>query len=119
MNTSYLIRMVVGVISDMRYFLFILFITILAFGDSFLSISLGNVADSKDENGNDLRFVNNFFESLLFTYRIILGDFDTNSVGNVAVPLVLMFFVLCTLMNMIIMLNLLISIISHSFRKVN
>jgi hypothetical protein len=41
-KTGYLIRMIVEVMKDMRVFLLLLLITILAFGDSFLRLSLGN-----------------------------------------------------------------------------
>ena len=41
-NTGYLIRMIIEVIKDMQYFFLVLLITIAAFGDSFLRISLGN-----------------------------------------------------------------------------
>lgn len=41
-KTGYLIRMIVEVIYDMGVFLLLLLITVLAFGDSFLRISLGN-----------------------------------------------------------------------------
>ena len=40
--TGYLIRMIVLVIVDMKSFLLVLTITIVAFGDSFLSLSLAN-----------------------------------------------------------------------------
>ena len=60
-----------------------------------------------------------FTDSLLFTYRLILGDWDTEKFGDVAVPLVWLLFLLCTLFNMIVMLNLLIAIISESFARVN
>ena len=41
-QTGYLIRMIIEVGADMGIFLFLLFITILAFGDSFLRLSMGN-----------------------------------------------------------------------------
>jgi len=50
---------------------------------------------------------------------MVLGDFDTNAFGAVAVGYVWILFFLCTLFNMIIMLNLLIAIISESFAAVN
>jgi hypothetical protein len=50
---------------------------------------------------------------------MVLGDFDTNAFGTVAVGYVWILFFLCTLFNMIIMLNLLIAIISESFAEVN
>jgi hypothetical protein len=55
---------------------------------------------------------------------MILGSFDTRddfslNLGTVAVPYVTIMFVLCTVLNMIIMLNLLISIISEVFATIN
>jgi len=41
-TTNYLIRMTIEVIQDMRPFLIILLITVIAFGDSFLAISNAN-----------------------------------------------------------------------------
>ncbi len=44
-STGYLIRMIVEVIYDMGIFLFILLVTLCAFGDTFLRLSLGNKED--------------------------------------------------------------------------
>jgi hypothetical protein len=41
-KTSYLIHLIIQVLADMRYFLLILFIPIVAFGDAFLSIAQQN-----------------------------------------------------------------------------
>lgn len=49
---------------------------------------------------------------------MILGDFDTSKFGEVAQPLVMILFILCTIFNMIVMLNLLIAIISDSYARV-
>lgn len=49
---------------------------------------------------------------------MILGDFDTGAFGEVATPMVWILFLLCTIFNMIVMLNLLIAIISETFAKV-
>lgn len=54
-----------------------------------------------------------------YIYRMVLGDFDTGAFGNVAVAYVWILFILCTVFNMIIMMNLLIAIISESFEKIN
>jgi len=48
-NTSYLIRMIICVIIDMKTFLLILFVTIAAFGDSFYAISKANPNDESGE----------------------------------------------------------------------
>ena len=110
-NTGYLIRMIIEVIYDMRSFLLVLLITIAAFGDSMLTISQGN-----DEKNH---FIFGFIDALTYTYRLILGDWDTEHFGDVAVPLVWILFLLCTVFNLIVMLNLLIAIISESFARVN
>ncbi|CDW71666.1 wd-40 repeat protein [Stylonychia lemnae] len=111
-RTGYLIRMIFEVISDMRYFFIVLLITIVAFGDSFLKIANANQDTEK-------RFTTGFIDSIIFTYKMILGDFETDKFGDVAVSLAMTLFLLCTIFNMIVMLNLLIAIISESFARVN
>lgn len=66
-----------------------------------------------------MRFTTGFADAWLYTYRMILGDFDTGEFGTVALFLVWFLFFICTVFNMIIMLNLLIAIISESFAKIN
>lgn len=110
-NTSYLIRMIIEVIYDMKAFMLVWLISILAFSDSFLGLSLANPPDTK--------FIMGFIDSFTFTYRLILGDWDTKDFGNVALPLVWILFLLCTIFNLIVMLNLLIAIISETFSRVN
>ena len=41
-STGYLIRMIVEVVKDMRYFFLVLLITVAAFGDSFSNIAVAN-----------------------------------------------------------------------------
>ena len=103
--------MVIIVVSEMRIFLLILFITIVAFGDSLLKLASAN------DPGED-RFVDSFPGAIFFTYNLILGDWDTDKMGKVAMPLVYALHVLCTLLNMVVMLNLLISIIGESFSRI-
>lgn len=110
-NTGYLIRMIIQVCYDMRHFFLVLLITIIAFSDSFLSLSLANTSD-------ETQFVKTLPESIVYTYRLILGDWDTENFGEVSTLLVWTLFLLCTIFNMIVMLNLLIAIISESFAQV-
>jgi hypothetical protein len=105
--------MIIEVVYDMRSFLLVLLVTIAAFGNSMLVLSLGNSPDSEQ------RFIGGFVESLTFTYRLVLGDWDTGAFGETAVPLVWILFLLCTIFNMIVMMNLLIAIISETFARVN
>lgn len=50
---------------------------------------------------------------------MVLGDFATDEFGEVATPLAWILFLVFTIFNMIVMLNLLIAIISDSYAKVN
>lgn len=109
-TTGYLIRIIIEVVVDMRHFLFILLLTFVAFGDAMYNINTSN----KDVFIND-----GYVGSILYVYRMVLGDFDTSAFGSVAVPYMWVLFLLCTVFNMIIMLNLLIAIISESFARIN
>lgn len=109
--TRYYIRTITEVISKMKYFLALLLLTIIAFGDSMRQISTSNPEGKDFINGT-------FLTSIAFIYRMVLGDFDTNNFGEVAVPAVWILFILCTVFNMIIMMNLLIAIISDAFAEV-
>jgi uncharacterized membrane protein len=80
------------------------------FSDTYLTISNGNIPEE--------RFVTSFTDSIIYVYRIILGDFNVEEFGYVAVPLCYALFIICTIFNTIVMLNLLIAIISESFSNV-
>lgn len=109
-GTGFYIRMITEVIIDMKHFFGILLICIIGFSDAFYSLSIGN--DEAD------RFIHTPIDAILFTYRMILGDFDSSAFGSVAMEMVWLLFIFCTLFNMIIMLNLLIAIISESYAKI-
>lgn len=106
---GYLIRAIVQVVADMLPFLGVLFLTMFAFGEAFYQISLGN-----EESFIDAGWAGPI-NAVVFIYNICLGDFDLRGMSGRVPGLVLLFFLACTLFNMIIMLNLLIAIISKSF----
>lgn len=129
-STGYLIRIIVSVCVDMRYFLFILFLTIMAFGDALRAISTSNLPQNQ--------FIVYWWQSFAYVYRMILGDFsvdptvlpggpvvqDSYSDPNTGLGLIAPYFTMglfymSTVLNMIIMLNLLIAIISDSFSRIN
>lgn len=107
---GYLTRLIIIVINDMKTFLFVMFFTIVAFSDSLLTLSNGN-----HENE---RFVTSYGDSIIYTYRIILGDFNVEDFDGCGTAVVYALFILCTLFNTIVMLNLLIAIISETFSHV-
>ena len=94
----------------MRHFLLLLLLTFMAFGEAMNSISKAN----KDP-------FTGYLGGFGYVYRMVLGDFSTDEegFGTVAVTYMWILFILCTLFNMIIMMNLLIAIISESFANIN
>jgi hypothetical protein len=82
-----MIKMIIEVVVDMRYFLLILFLTVMGFGEAFLALS-----NSNDEAGQFIT-PNNFWISWKFSYLMILGVFDTTAFGtNDTVHLVNIYF---------------------------
>ena len=104
---GHLIRMIGQVFADMRFFMVILFVLIIAFSDAFYSES-----NSLPE---DDRYIGNFFFAITFSYETALGALETDNFQGF-VPWLLFFAV--TIFNLIVMLNLLIAIISETFDKV-
>jgi hypothetical protein len=105
---SYLIRMIINVISDMIPFLVVLLFAMIAFADAFYAISLASQEP----------FIESFTMSVIYIYNMCLGAYE-NEYGDVAPTFAYIMFLLCTLFNMIVMFNLLIAIISETFANVN
>lgn len=102
----------------------------MAFGDSLRAMSTSNLPQHI--------FIEYWWQSFAYVYRMILGDFSTeetvleggpiiqdnysspnNGLGKLAPYFTWAIFYLCTVLNVIIMLNLLIAIISESFQRIN
>jgi hypothetical protein len=115
--TSYLIRIVVSVVWDMVTFLGVLLVVILAFSDTFYTLSnYYRNGDGDFEEGSAEPFVNSYTEAFMLAYRFALGDFEGFEPNSSYVGYIL--FVLSTLFALIVMLNLLIAIISDSYARV-
>jgi hypothetical protein len=111
-HTGYLIRIIIDVMDDMKYFLLILLLTITAFGDAMYQVSSSNKPGSNFIEGG-------LWSGVIYEYLTALGNFDTSNFGTISVFYVWTIFLISTVVNMIIMLNLLIAIISVSFDKIN
>ena len=110
-STGYLIRMIVEVTYEMRSFIFILLITIIALGDSMLSIA-------HVQRGENTLPITNFFEAAGYSYEIAIGGFDTGSLGDEMYLFVYILFLVNTIFNTIVMLNLLIAIMMEAYTKI-
>lgn len=106
--TGYLIRSIIHVCIDMRSFILILFLTLMAFGEAIEAIS-----ESSEEP------FTGYLKGIGYTYTMILGGFDVSHFdGAVATGFLWFLFITCSILVMIIMLNLLIAIVSDSFEEV-
>lgn len=115
---GYLIRLIVVVIEDMIIFLNVFLFTIIMFSDTLLTIAAGNEGRYYDDGSAVEPFVTSTIGSIIYTYRITLGDFDVDEFGVCLTFMVYTLFLACTVFNTIMMLNLLIAIISESFTNV-
>lgn len=79
-ETGYLIRMIMEVISDMRYFMLVMLITICAFGNATLVLVTGYPESAVGDDGvaYDPRFISSWIGCVKYTYEVILGGFDTS-----------------------------------------
>lgn len=118
-STGYYIHMIVQVVIDMTQFFFIFSIVVLAFGHANYIISKndGEGVDGDDKEIGQVPFLS----VVISTYRTCIGDVQGDGINDGAMysPNIGWFFlVLCTLVVLIVFLNLLISIIGSTFGKV-
>ena len=113
-GTGYLITLILEVIQDMRFFVAVITVTLLAFTSTFFILS----TTSETDESIDLIGLS-YLNSASSTYQLLLGQFDTSSFNAKQLPLTWAFFILATLFLIIVMLNLLISIISDTFARVS
>ena len=109
--TAALVRMIVEITYDMRYFIVILLMAVLAFANGFFILSR-----NEQENG----FIDNwFYKAFIFSYRLGLGDFDTEGFeGRSDEMLIWVLWFVNTIIILIVLLNLLIAIMGDTFDRV-
>jgi WD40 repeat protein len=104
-KTRYLIRMIREVISDMVPFLLVLAVTTFALGMLFV---IANSNKSLESDAGDI------FMDFLHAWRIALGDFDTDKYNTYEWVV----FVLGSMLNTMVMLNLIIAIMGDTYDRV-
>ena len=109
-ETAYLVSMVEAIIVDMRYFVLALLMAIIAFANTFFI--LGRNSDGSNFAGDTV------FLAFIFSYKMGLGDFDTDGFGTDDEILIWILWFLNTLSIAIIMLNLVIAIMGDIFGRV-
>lgn len=109
--TAHLIRMIIEIIMDMKWFIIVLFLSIIGFANAFFILARNSPGDWFPGN--------TFMRSFLFSYRMGLGDFVTDLfAGHPDETLIWVLWFLNTLIILIILLNLVIAIMADTFDKV-
>eukprot|EP00935_MAST-01C_sp_MAST-1C-sp1_P000956 g956.t1 len=110
-DVSYMIRIIIEVIQDMRPFLIILGVTIVSHSYAFFLLF-----------SDDSYIHVTFKHSMLTMVHLVFDYFDTNESGNFRddypSPLSMILFVLYMLVVVIVLLNLLIALMSDSYDKI-
>ena len=109
-ETAYLISMIQAIILDMKYFVLALVIAILAFANTFWI--LGRAGDEGNFAGKSI------FDAFIFSYKMGLGDFNTDGFNTKHEDLIWALWFLNTLIILIILLNLVIAIMGDTFDRV-
>ncbi len=108
-NTGYYIRMLVTVIQDIKYFIFVFVLTIFAMSHAYFIFLKNN----SKTNGFD-----RVTDSIAYVYKIALGDYDTDIYGEYYHEIAWFFFVVATFFLQIVLINLLISIVADTFQRI-
>jgi hypothetical protein len=106
-------RIVLQVIKDIFWFFWIMVVIIFAFSQMFYTTLSCNEGYCRSDTQGSAPF-NQFTSSLLYTYSILLGEFDLELFDT---PFTTMLFVLYTFAIVIVVLNFLIAIVGDSFDK--
>ena len=129
--TNFYIKMITEVIKDMGQFFFILSIAMIAFGHTFyIYFKNHNVVSSVmviNDDGSEtiirtqdsVSEFDNLAYAMLYSYLLSIGEFGTDNFAIFGETAAWFFFILSTLIVLIVMLNLLISIVSETFARVN
>ena len=110
-KTAHLVRIILEISNDIKYFILIFSMGIGGFGAAFY------VLNQNDEGDNV--FITSFLRGIIYAYRISIGDFSTDKFATAKSEVLLwIIFFMATLFNLIILLNMLVAIMSDSFARV-
>ena len=111
-STAAMIRMVIEIAYDMKYFLLILLLTVTGFGNAYFILASSNLTDGVYFTGDT------FWRAFIYAYNQSLGSFDTSAYAGTDKHLLFTIWWLNTMIVLIIMLNLLIAIMGDTFDRV-
>lgn len=112
-TTAAMIRMVIEITKDMRYFLLVLVIAMVGFGNSFFILA---------RNTPTVFTGGTFLRAFIYSYRTSIGDFNTDGFDGDSDKsdkhLLYFLWFIDTMITLIVLLNMLIAIMGDTFDKV-
>jgi len=113
-SSAHLIRTIIEITADIRYFLFVFLLGIMGFGATFMILSNNNDKDSETQ------FISSIGGAFIYSYLLSLGEFNLDSFDKSEdVWLIWLLFVICSMFTTIVLLNMLVAIMGESFSRVN
>lgn len=119
-QTAPLIRMIWQIIYDIRAFIFIFILIILAFANGFWVLSKNQIALSKDADPSELPYYT-YRLSVLYVFLTAVGEYgvDNYSLGVEEENYLWALFILTVFFLSIVLLNMLIAIMGQSYERVS
>ena len=102
--------MIIEITLDMKYFVLVLFIACIGFANSFFILARSD--------GDEPFTGETIFRAFVFSYRMGLGDFDTDGFQTRDEELIYVLWLLNTLIILIVLLNLIIALMGDTFDRV-
>jgi hypothetical protein len=125
-ETGYYIRMIECVFVDISWFLFVFIFTVFGFADAMYTISRANLMDEATaekvgEETDKFVYFKSYPRSIIDSYLVALGDFGMPPDFDASPNRLISWFIfgIATMLNCIVMLNLLIAIVSETFAEVH
>lgn len=121
-ETAPMVRMILVIIKNIRWFILIFFVSILAFAQSYYLLNLNRQANPdlvKDGDEENYVFIETFMGALAYTYMQSLGEFEVDGFSGPNLYIYWFVFILCTFLLLLVMLNLLIAIMSDGYAEIS
>jgi hypothetical protein len=119
-SNSQLIRMIIEIVKDMKNFLIVLLIGIIALTGSLFIMQQSIPYGQEGHNSVG----DNMIKAFIYTYRLTLGDLNLDDFDKVEEIGIIEYYILCfififgSLFLVIVMLNLLIAIVGSTYEKI-
>ena len=110
-STASMIRMVIFIFYDMKYFLFIFLLVWFGFGNWYYILSKNNIS-------SEAFYENTFFTAFLYAYQQALGAFDVSTFVDEDKHLLFFIWFFNSLILFIILLNMIVAAMGDTFDKV-